>query len=169
MEAREVPIEVICIICGQPATRQVPSLCSHTVVTETTTPSYNFEAHHSHQLVSLESMQVKVFNFTQQEWDIHPLPRLIDMDMNSRYLWVDSGLFCSGGMHSLGFGAGRQKAYLLGIGDWAVTQLADMLNPRLFHGLWWLPARHLVLAFGGKVHIGLRKSYLRPGYRLGRM
>jgi hypothetical protein len=153
MESREGTVELICSICG------LPTACSHPSSCALFSSDPRFQA--SQPLVSMESTQIKVFDFIHLEWDVHLLAMPTYMDSNSRYLWVDEGLFCSGGMCSLGFGEGKQKALILRRGDWAMTQLADMLIPRLFHGLWWLPARRSVLVFGGKDKIGLGKLYCR--------
>lgn len=110
-------------------------------------------------LVSLEMDTVNVWDFQNHDWLNSRLPSSLDLDVYGRYLWVEGGLFCSGGTHSLGFLSKRamRVAYLLGQ-DWTVTQLADMITPRCDHGLWWLSSRQSVLVFGGMLYIGANQG-----------
>lgn len=96
--------------------------------------------------------KVKIFNFPRMQWDSYPLTSPVTMDKFSRYVWVASELFCSGGgICYLGWPFGRQEAFLLNHGCvWTVTQLPHMLMPRCDQGLWWCPAQQAVLVFGGR-------------------
>ena len=74
-----------------------------------------------------------------------PVP---EMGNGTRYVWVESGLFFSGG-------AGSKKAYLLRVGvECEVGRLGDMRVARFAHGLWWDGARHHIVTFGGTFYPG---------------
>jgi serine/threonine protein kinase len=103
-------------------------------------------------LASVWENRIKIIDFSRMRWVSSPLSSPIDIGEQSRYVWVDTGLFCSGGTQSLGQQSERSKqdAYLLKPGrEWAVTRLADMITSRHSHGLWWYQAQRKVMVFGG--------------------
>lgn len=51
----------------------------------------------SHALATIKPDQIRLFSQTSLTWQSFPLSLSISVDSGSRYLWVDSGLFCSGG------------------------------------------------------------------------
>jgi len=117
-------------------------------------------------LASVEEDKVKLWDFSTRSWNSAPLHPPIEVDIGSRYVWMETGLFVSGGRHHLGWGgeASRREAYEVGLAG-VVTRLADMLTPRRSHGLWWLAAKQQVLVFGGTLHPGYSKSYLQTQVR----
>lgn len=50
-------------------------------------------------LVYVEPTRLKIFNIGKEGWDPYPLDKQIAVDDGSRYIWTDSGLFCSGSTH----------------------------------------------------------------------
>lgn len=104
-------------------------------------------------LVSVWENRIKTVDFARKVWVSSPLSTTINIGEHSRYVWVDTGLFCSGGIQSLGQPSERfkQDAYLLkpGSRDWAVTHLTDMNVARYSHGLWWFQTNRKVMVFGG--------------------
>jgi len=50
-------------------------------------------------LVYVEPTQLKIFDLSKECWDPFPLSKHIVADDGSRYIWTDSGLFCSGSTH----------------------------------------------------------------------
>ena len=103
-------------------------------------------------IVSVSKDKVRTFNPHRMMWDTRKLKSEIAVDAGSRYIWVESNLFCSGGNSYPGWGtdhSGLAATYLLSGSDWHVRQGADMLIPRSDHGLVWLPKQQSVLIFGG--------------------
>ena len=96
-------------------------------------------------LVHVKSGQVRVFNLKNRKWVPVPLTGYgLKIGYDARYMWIETGLFCSGGMKL------SRRVYLLTVGtEWIVTKLADMLCDRYCHGLWWDSHRHQALTFGG--------------------
>lgn len=117
-------------------------------------------------LASVEEDKLKLWDFSTHSWNSAPLHPPIEVDIGSRYLWMETGLFVSGGRGHLGWGgeASRREAYEVGLAG-VVTRLSDMLTPRRSHGLWWLAAKQQVLVFGGTLHSGYSKSYLQTQVR----
>lgn len=103
----------------------------------------------SGSFVYVEERQVSVYDFTRLTWDAIPLSFPVELGLDCRYIWVETGLFCSGG------GEHCKRTYLLDK-DWGVTCLADMLESRNNHGL-WASARSSVLTFGGTTYTGYCK------------
>lgn len=98
------------------------------------------------QLISVEPRQVKVCDIPEMRSHTAPLSNPVPrIDQYSRFIWVEKGVYCSGG------GAPYTKeAYLLGEGrEWTVTKLRDMRTGRCSHGQWWDSERREVLTFGG--------------------
>lgn len=102
----------------------------------------------SRSLVYLEESRVKSFDFTTKIWTTTELTTFIQVDGSSRYVWVEMGLFCSGGRTYLGWEEKGKQAYLL-VRDWDVVSIAEMQLPRSAHGLWWHSSGNSVLVFGG--------------------
>lgn len=112
--------------------------------------------HHTANLSGLASVwenRIKTVDFSRKVWVSSPLSLSISIGEHIRYVWVDTGLFCSGGIQHLGQSSEsfKQDAYLLtpGSRDWSVTHLPDMSVPRHSHGLWWFQTHRKVMVFGG--------------------
>jgi len=102
--------------------------------------------------VYVEERQVSVYDFTKQAWDPVPLSSPVEIGLDCRYVWVEAGLFCSGG------GKDCKRTYLLDR-DWGITYLCDMLASRNNHGLW--ASARSVLTFGGTIHTGYCKANIQ--------
>lgn len=58
-------------------------------------------------LMCIEEQEMQVWNFPKKAWDRTPLSARVAVDPLSRWVWMDAGLFCSGGTHL--FRLPRQK------------------------------------------------------------
>lgn len=117
-------------------------------------------------LASVEEDKLKLWDFSTHSWNSAPLLPPIEVDIGSRYVWMEAGLFVSGGRSYVGWGgeASRREAYELGLTG-EVTRLADMLTPRRSHGLWWVASKQQVLVFGGISYSGYSKRYSQTQVR----
>ena len=95
-------------------------------------------------LVHIDWTGVAVFSFTSSSWTRSLLSTPLPLDWGSRWIWLETQLFCSGGMED----SESRKAYLIGR-NWKVKQIANMLQARCYHGLWWDKTKTAVLVFGG--------------------
>lgn len=102
----------------------------------------------------VEERKVSIFDFTSQTWNSLLLSSSVQIGLDCRYVWVEEGLFCSGGGEDC-------KCTLLLTRDWTVIRLADMIASRNNHGLWADLARKSVLTFGGMHHTGYCKFLLQ--------
>ena len=107
--------------------------------------------------VNAKKGEVGVFSLMSMRWNRGKLVGKVDgLNRDSRYVWVDSGLLCSGGC------LGSQVSYLLvGGEEWVARRLTDMVLPRSGHGQWWDVLRRKVLTFGGTHHLGYCKCHGR--------
>jgi len=112
----------------------------------------------SQLLVSLKADTVEVFNYREKKWKSQVLQPAIFADKHSRYVWIDSHLFCSGG----GSCPSWSGAYVLSQTEqWTARRVTDMLTARGRHGLWWQRAQAAVLVFGGNAYAGCGNTYSR--------
>ena len=130
------------------------SLSLETLVDRFSNPIPQPQPSFSHSLASVKSDKIRLFSVPRMTWLAFPLASPISVDHGSRYVWVEEGLFCSGGRDYTGWNereSGRREAYILSEAEeWGVRRLADMLEVRWYHGLWWLKGQQTVFVFGGK-------------------
>lgn len=101
-------------------------------------------------LVVLWENSLHRWDLLRKTWNTIALTVPVQADTESRWMWVQDWLFCSGGDLSLGRGqdgSGIRSAYSVGASG-KVRSLVDMSTQRGCHGLWWNRASK-VFVFGG--------------------
>lgn len=105
-------------------------------------------------LVHVERNNVSIFDILSKAWEPHmAFNPPIEVDIYTQWVWVRTGLFCSGGMCYLGLkrGNSKQEAYILMREmEWSPCQYPHMTRSRYYHGLWWSAGKNLVFVFGGQ-------------------
>lgn len=102
------------------------------------------------RLVSLTAESIEVFDIPKKSHYERLLDKPIVVDQTSRWIWMESSLFCSGGTTQE---QAQRNAYEVQP-EGTVTQLPDMITPRSCHGLWWDSHRHQLDVFGGTAYLG---------------
>lgn len=102
-------------------------------------------------LVVIEGRLLNRWDLLRKTWTHIPLTTEVEVDTESRWMWVEDWLFCSGGDYYLGLGRdykGIRSTYSIK-SDGKAIKLADMITPRGCHGLWWDRMRSKIVVFGG--------------------
>lgn len=73
------------------------SLSFETLIDRFSNPIPQPQPSFSHSLASVKSHQIRLFSVPRMTWLAFPLASPISIDHGSRYVWMDEGLFCSGG------------------------------------------------------------------------
>lgn len=90
-------------------------------------------------LVVLWENSLNRWDLLCKQWKNFTLTASVQVDTESRWMWVQDWLFCCGGKLSLGRGqdcSGIRSAYSVRTSG-KVDILADMITSRGCHGLWW--------------------------------
>lgn len=96
-------------------------------------------------LAVVSGSHLEVWNYFRHTRKSAALSIPLKVDSCSRWVWMRTGLFCSGGF---GHGDGTKEAYEVGQSG-RVVRLLDMKASRSNHGLWFDWARERVFVFGG--------------------